>query len=112
MISLELDVRILELDLQITALRQEQKRLKAERARRYKIKYDPDLHDLFNLILESPGIDREGIRYSFHHLSESQLTGLLTKARRDYRLIKNRGTDRYSRWYPVKGASYGPNAVV
>lgn len=59
---------------------------------------DVEVTMLLEYVAENPGTARSGIATIFPELSASQLTNLITKARRK-QLIYNMGTKKDPRWY-------------
>lgn len=112
MISPTLEAEIEKVDLQIKELKRYRRQLGIQRGALKRTKYDAELRFLHHLVKECPGIDREGIRYHYPDLTDQKLSTLLTKARRDHKLIINRGTTVNSAWFPVEGASYGPSEIL
>lgn len=111
--SRAIDIRIARVEKQIEKLSDYLASLKAEKdsyvAPVQGIDYgflpleDPDMWRVVDFIKENAGCDRADIRSACPEFDEKKITNILTKARRNYGIIENRGNIPSPRWFIREG---------
>lgn len=105
----DIDLEIEQTELKIKALSRKLEELKKKKEFNALVKgvdygflpkLDENLDRLIELVKIHPGITRGDLAIYFSSLSYKELTDLITKARRNRKMIENRGTRSKPLWFP------------
>ena len=97
--DLELDRQLSEIDILMESLHNLRKRILKEKERVEVASYGP-MNMLLEIVRANPGCTKKEIRTAMsENLTERELNILLTKARRNWEFIENKGTRHQPKWY-------------